>query len=88
MKTNMEQSQQSKEAFEKHLKTHLASNLALIGADVDHRVMILSALEGTWMYAYQAGRKEREEELTKWLESHRRLECGSAVGVLKFEQHA
>lgn len=51
----MEQSLHSKEAFEKHLRTHFASLAVVIGASTDEqRGMIHSALLGTWIYAQKA----------------------------------
>lgn len=50
-------------AFENHIQGHVASMLALAGAETEqHRGMILSALMGTWEYAV-AHEKKRGKEL-------------------------
>jgi hypothetical protein len=47
------------EAFDKHIKGHIASQYALLGASSSHhRDMILSAIRGTWMYAYKKGQED------------------------------
>jgi len=60
----MEQSEQSKKAFEKHIRTHYASLMALCGATTPtHAGMIESALRGTWVLAQKSMLEEQHSNV-------------------------